>query len=584
MTSRWRLVFRYLPRYRRSLVLGGAALALGIACTVSVPLLLRYGVQAIEQPARAGERIETADVLFWAGLALLVAVLGGGLSFVKRHQLMGASRRVETDLRRDLFHHMQRLPMGFFDSVRTGDLMSRATADVEAVRMAVGPAAMYLTDAVLTFLGVLAVMLATNAPLTVWTLGPLAGIAAGLVYFAPRIHRASRQVQDRLAAITARSQESFSGARVVRTFATEDFEQEEVEELGQRYLEAHVGLARIRGLTIGWTSLMGAAGLVVIVLVGGRQAMRGDFDVAGLLMFNLLQVRLIWPMMSFGWVLSLWQRGAAGLDRLHEVFDVEEEAVGEAAGDAIVGSIAVDRLTFAYDGGEPVLRDVSVRIGAGETLGVVGPTGSGKSTLVALLARLYDPPRGTVRVDGRELLDLPLSELREAISFVPQEPFLFSATIGENVAHGRPEASPEEIEAAVEAARLAPDLEQLPRGLDTVLGERGVTLSGGQKQRTALARALVSRAPVLVLDDALSAVDSGTETAILSNLRDARAGRTAIVVAHRVSAVRDADRILCLRDGRVVEQGTHDELVRRGGEYAAMARAQALEAEIEGMA
>ncbi len=586
MPARWQLIFRYVPRYRRAVTVGLAALVLGNVCTVAGPVILRQGVQAIEGPARAGETVDAVRVAFWAGVALLLALVAGGLSFLKRQHLIGTSRRMETDLRRDLFAHMQRLPMRFFDAMRTGDLMSRATADLEAVRMAVGPAAMYLVDAILTFAGVLTVMLWTNSALTLWTIGPLAGIAAGLLFFAPRIHRASREVQDCLAAITARSQESFAGARVVRTFATEQFEQDAIDRLGRDYMDANVRLARIRGLTFGWTSAMGALGLAIILLVGGRQAIRGEFDVSGLLMFNLLQVRLIWPMMSFGWVLSLWQRGAAGLDRIHTVFeqsperDRTEEQGADATGGAHQGALEMDGLTFAYNG-VPVLHDISMKIPAGTTLGVVGPTGSGKSTLVALLARLYDPARGAIRIDGRDLLDVALGDLRGAIAFVPQEPFLFSATIEENVAHGRPHAQPAQIEAAVAAAHLTPDLAQLPRGLKTVVGERGVTLSGGQKQRTALARALVSEAPVLVLDDALSAVDTETEAAILANLRLARQGRTAIVVAHRISAVRDADQIVYLQDGRVVEEGTHDELLRQDGEYARLARMQALEAEIE---
>jgi ATP-binding cassette subfamily B protein len=327
---------------------------------------------------------------------------------------------------------------------------------------------------------------------------------------------------------------------------------------------------------------MGATALALTLFVGGRQIIDGEFSVSRLIQFNSYQGMLIWPMIAFGWVLALIQRGRAGLERIQEILAIEPEQEGEGRAVAAEGRIEVRDLRFSYDD-EPVLDGVSFELPAGETLGIIGPTGSGKSTLLATLVRLYDPPRGTVFLDGRDVLDLPLANLRAAIAMVPQEAFLYSAPIRENVLFGNPDGTEEELRAAVEDARLAPDLEQLPKGVDTVVGERGVTLSGGQKQRATLARALATRSPVLVLDDSLSAVDSETESAILQSLRRVREGRTAIIVAHRVSALRDADRIILLRDGRIAESGTHEELLERGGEYARLARAQALEEEIEAM-
>ncbi|MGH7163863.1 MAG: ABC transporter ATP-binding protein, partial [Planctomycetota bacterium] len=495
MPRRWIFALRYFFSYRTELIWGLVALGAGNLLLVAAPLAVMKAVAVIEGDATAALPINYGAVAAWAALSFVLTLAAGVAAFHKRNLLMRVSRRAETDLRRDLFRHVQRLPRPFFDRVRTGDLMSRATSDVEAVRMAVGPGGMYLADALSRSAAALVAMLLISPALTLYALVPLAGIAAGLFVLAPRLHRTSRLVQDQQAGISARAQESFAGARVVKTFATEDREAEDMERLGREYLASNLRLARLRGVTDGYLTLMIALGLGLILYEGGTLYGRGRIDIGGILAFQAYQGMLLWPMMAFGWVLSLLQRGAASLDRLQEVFRVAREAGSDGGAPRLRGEIEFRDLSFSY-GGKRVLHGVSLEIRAGQTVGITGPTGSGKSTLVSLLPRLYDPPRGALFVDGRDVHDLPLATLRGAIGFVPQEAFLFSASIRENVAFARDAGSDGAVEAAARDAHLTGDLEGLPGGLETVVGERGITLSGGQKQRAALARALAADAPI----------------------------------------------------------------------------------------
>ncbi len=580
MLDRWRLILRYLPPYRRIVVWGFVSLTASVVMIAATPLCIRVALNYVEAVAKAGSRPDLQTVAFWAGAAVVLTVLGGLSGFFKRYLLMGVSRRLETDLRRDLFHHIQHLPRSYLDGVRTGDLLSRATADVEAVRLAAGPAMMYLADAVLRTPVVLGLMFFLNAEIAAFALLPLGGIFVTLLFMAPRLKEASRVVQDQLAEISASAQESFSGARVVKTFAMEDSEQRNIDARSIDYLHANRRLARVRGVVWASIGFLTSCGVLVIFLVGGRQAIAGDAGIGDLVAFLAYQFMLTWPMMALGFVLSMIQRGAAGLDRIREVMEQPLEVEGDADVPAVRGEIEIRGLTFGYNG-DRVLSGIDLKVSAGSTLGIVGATGSGKSTLVSLLPRLYDPPPGTVFIDGRDVHEWPLAKLRAAIAAVPQEAFLYSRSVRHNITFGRQDATDDEIEAAVRRAHLTPDLEQLSEGLATVVGERGVTLSGGQKQRTSLARALAEDAPILVLDDPLSAVDTETEAAILGHLKEIGAQRTVLIVAHRISAVRDADHIVLLDEGRVAEAGTHAELVALGGAYARMTRAQELEEEIE---
>ncbi len=580
MLDRWRLILRYLPPYRRIVVWGFVSLTASVVMIAAAPLCIRMALNYVEAVAKAGSRPDLQTVAFWAGAAVVLTLLGGLSGFFKRYLLMRVSRRLETDLRRDLFHHIQHLPRSYLDGVRTGDLLSRATADVEAARLAAGPAMMYLADAALRTPVVLALMFFLNVEVAAFALLPLAGIFVTLLFMAPRLKEASRVVQDQLAEISARAQESFSGARVVKTFAMEDREQRDIDARSIDYLHANRRLARVRGVVWASIGFLTACGVLVIFLVGGRQAIAGDAGIGDLVAFLSYQFMLTWPMMALGFVLGMIQRGAAGLDRIREVMEQPLEVEGDADVPAVRGGIEIRGLTFGYNG-DRVLSGIDLKVSAGSTLGIVGATGSGKSTLVSLLPRLYDPPPGTVFIDGRDVHEWPLAQLRAAIAAVPQEAFLYSRSVRHNITFGRQDATDDEIEAAVLRAHLTPDLEQLSEGLETVVGERGITLSGGQKQRTSLARALATDAPILVLDDPLSAVDTETEAAILGHLKEIGAQRTVLIVAHRISAVRDADHIVLLDEGRIAEAGTHAELVELGGAYARMTRAQELEEEIE---
>jgi ATP-binding cassette, subfamily B, multidrug efflux pump len=536
----------------------------------------------------------TAAKLGWyAGGILALAAAAGWFRFLNRRIIIGASREFEYSLRNEFFAHLQRLDLGYFQRTRTGDLMSRATNDLTAVRMLMGPAVLYTSSTVLTFVVAVVLMISIDPWLTLVALVPLPLVSFFVHYFGNRIHDRFEQIQAQLSTVSAVTQESLAGVRVVRAYRQEPFELERFHEANAEYMRRNRGLIALQALYFPSMGLLMGIGALLVLWLGSREVVGGRITIGELVAFNAYLAMLGWPMIAFGWVTNLWQRGMASWKRMLEVFDVEpavsdahvaEDAPGSP--DAIRGDVEFRHLTFGF-GGEPVLKDVSIRIPAGTTAAIVGGTGAGKSTLLGLLARLHEPPAGTVLVDGHDVRHLPLPVLRGAIGFVPQELFLFSASIADNIALGEPAPAPDvprwprdRVDAAAATARLDADLPSFPRGYDTMVGERGITLSGGQKQRTALARALATDARILVLDDTLSAVDTHTEEEILGRLRGVMRERTSILVSHRVSTVRGADQILVLDDGRLVERGTHDELLRLGGLYAALARHQQLEDEL----
>jgi ATP-binding cassette subfamily B multidrug efflux pump len=607
--SSLRRIFPYVARYRWQVVLGLSCSLAATAIQLAGPWILKYSIDDLT----AG--VTSRKLLVYAGLILAAALVGGYFRYQARQRIIGASRAIEYDLRNDFFAHLQRLPLGYYNEHRTGDLMSRATSDLSAVRMMIGPAIMYATSTVALFIVALIVMLSINLKLTGYAVLALPFVSLSVKYFGDAIHVRFEKIQQQLSELSAVAQETLAGVRVVRAYGQEANEIERFRAVNQAYLDRNRALIRLQGVFYpSMTFFLGLSALVVLWL-GSREVILGKMTLGEFVAFNSYLGMLGWPMIAFGWVTNLLQRGTASWKRLLEILDTPP-AIQDAPGakpasewEPLRGDIEFRDLTFAYGtaaDAPPVLEHVSLKIAAGQTVAIMGPTGSGKSTLIGLLPRLHDPAPGTVFIDGVDVRDIPLSVLRGAIGMVPQEPFLFSETVAENIAFGAPlgplaplarpglasgpgaAAEPPTVEAegldavlaAAEIARLDKDVDAFPLAWKTMVGERGLTLSGGQKQRTALARALLIDPPILILDDALSAVDTYTEEEILSRLRGVMRQRTSIIVAHRVSTVRHADLIVIVDRGRIVERGTHDELVRANGVYAEMNRKQLLEEEL----
>jgi len=504
-----------------------------------------------------------------------------------RELLNSGSRRVETDLRDHLYRHLQRMSAEFYDRYPTGDVMARTTNDLLAVRMVAGPALMYLVDTTIRALLIAPAMLAINPRLTGMALLPLLGLPIAMVSLGQQIHRRSQAIQEQFSGLTSHAHENLSGVRVVRAYRQERAETAAFRRLSDDYLARNLKLARVQGLFFPLLTMLGGLSALAVLYTGGRLVMAGSVTVGAFVAFGVYLAMLVWPMIALGWAVNLVQRGAASMGRINQLFR-ERPAIAEPEAPAALpparGGRAVElrSVSFAYPGAHArgeVLKDLSFRVDAGRSLAIVGATGSGKSTLVDLLVRAYDPDRGVVLLDGVDIRRLPLAELHRAIGFVPQETFLFSDTLRENVLLGAPDDG--RLERVAEVAQLTEALPALPDGYNTMLGERGINLSGGQKQRSAIARALAQDPPVFVLDDALSAVDAQTEAKILRSLRGALAGRTSIIVSHRLAAVREADWILVLDEGRIVEQGAHADLITRGGRYWELLRRQQLEEELE---
>jgi len=574
-----RPLFRYMRRYRWGYAWGIFACVCTNAIWVQFPRVLGRAINDLEHGT-------TLHHIFLLSLLLIAISLGKGVFlYTQRWVLIGISRDIEFDLRNDLFLGLETQDTGFYQRYRTGDLMARMTNDLNAVRMVLGPGLMYSVNTLFLSLFAVVFMLRISPWLTLVALAPMPLASILVQYFGSRIHARFERIQASFSDISAQAQENYSGVRLIRAFAREESEIGRFEKLNRQYIARALRLVQLMGML--WPTLEFILGISMIItlLVGGHLVLQNRINVGQFVAFNTYMILLIWPIIAVGWVVNIFERGTASVTRIDELLR-QQPAIDDRDADLDIvpntvlrGEIEFRNLSFSYNN-TPVLRDISLRIPAGASLAIVGPTGSGKTTLVSLLSRLYEAPPDTLFIDGRPIREYPLAVLRRNIGMVPQETFLFSETLRENLRFGAPEAAEDEMLRAAEAAHIRQEFEDFPAGFETAVGERGVTLSGGQKQRSAIARALLRAPAILILDDALASVDTYTEERILGGLRSYTAHSTTILISHRISTVRDADQIAVLNHGRIVELGRHDDLLALDGYYASLYRKQQLEEEL----
>ncbi len=572
----------YFRRHRRLLIAGFAAILFSNVFEVLVPLIIRDAIDGLQEEASMRQFFE------YGAMVVIATALSGLFSYFTRQTIIVASRKIEHELRNDFYAHLQKLSIPFYHNTTTGDLMAHTTNDINQVRNFLGPGIMYSTSTLIGFIIILGIMLSINSTLTVLALLPLPIISIVVFYIGRIVHKKTIGIQEQFSNITSRAQENLSGIRVIKAFTREDFEIDEFKNLSKEYYRRNMGLIRVQSLTRPLLYLLVGISLIVVLWYGGNSVIDGRMTIGDVTAMMIYLGMLIWPMIAFGWVFNIIQRAAASMGRLNKIFDIEPEIKDGPDTDYSItdlqGHISIKNVTFSYQKDtEPVLKNINLDIPEGKTIGIIGFTGAGKSTLVSLIPRLYDIDRGEILIDGHPIKKIPLATLRSHIGYVPQETFLFSESIRENIAFGKDGMETHLVERVADIAHLSGDVEDFPQKFDTVIGERGITLSGGQKQRASLARALARDPKILILDDAFSAVDTYTEESILSRLRDEMRERTTILISHRISTVKMADEVIVLDNGSIVERGTHDELVQQGGIYANLHQKQLLEKELDEM-
>jgi len=578
MLNRFRPIRPYLARYKSRFIVGFVCLIIGQSVGALVPLVIKAGIDDLSHAVVMRQLAMVAGVL--VGLSLIVAVF----QFWTRWILIGISRDAEYDLRNDLYRHLLRLSPRYYTEHRTGDLMSKLTNDLNAVRNMMGPGIMYSATTVVVVITNVSVMIHLDWKLTLLALAPLPLVSVGVKFFGAKIHARFEKIQALYSELTERVRENISGVRVVRAFCQEDAEMATFRVMNRDFVEKNKGLIWITSFLWPAMGLMYAVAVMMVLVVGGQHVVQGMITVGTFAAFNVYLAKLIWPIVALGYVTNLVERGLASQGRLVTIFDaqpdIDDREVPIDPITALIGDIEFRNLSFSYNG-HAILKNINLHIPAGRTLAVVGATGSGKSTLVSLIPRLYDAPPGTLLIDGVPVREIPLHTLRKDIGFVPQETFLFSETIRENIRLGAPEASDPQVERAADISNILPEINSFPKKFDTMVGERGLTLSGGQKQRTAISRAVIRDPRILILDDALSSVDTYTEEKILRQLTGVMAGRTTILISHRVSTIQNADEIVVLHDGEIAERGTHAELLALNGHYTELYNKQLIEEALE---
>ncbi len=575
----------YLAKYKKTLYLGILTVVVSNLFSVATPWFVGSAIDALKHGIEI-KILNYTSLLGYAGLIVGFASVAGFMTFLTRQTIIVVSRKIEYDLRNDFLAHIQKLPLNYFQNTPTGDLMAHATNDISAVRNSLGPGIMYPSDTIMTFTMSLTLMFIKDWSLTLMALVPLPFVSYAVYKLGKIIHEKFNERQAHYSRLTTRAQENLSGIRVVKAYVREEYEIGLFHKLSWEYMKKNLVLAKAQSVMWPLMFLLVGLSLVITVYYGGLQVINGAISVGTLTAFFAYLTMLIWPMIAFGWVTNILQQGAASMERLSKIFDTVPEIRDTEETEILIrdirGDIEFRNVSFTHKSAlSPALHDINLKIPKGTTVAIVGYTGAGKSTLVNMIPRLYDATEGEVLIDGVNVRKIPLDVLRSHIGYVPQETFLFSESISENITYGIDGHSREQIYEAAEISQISKDVSDFPQQFDTILGERGITLSGGQKQRTSIARAVMRKPSVLILDDSLSAVDTYTEEEILQRLRRVMENRTSIIISHRISTVKDADKIIVLDKGTIAEEGTHDELVARGGIYANLHYKQLLEKELE---